>query len=110
MVIKPAEQTPVGILLVAELIQDILPPGVLNIVNGFGAEVGRPCYDKPTYCKIAFTGSTQTWANGDAICDRKYYSVTLELGGKSPNLFFEDIMDKEDDFLEKRWKVLPCLP
>ena len=69
VVIKPAEQTPVGILLVAELIQDILPPGVLNIVNGFGSEVGRPLATKPTYCKNRIYRFNSNWTNGDAICD-----------------------------------------
>ena len=101
VVIKPAEQTPVGILLVAELIQDILPPGVLNIVNGFGAEVGRPLATSPRIAKIAFTGSTQTGQMVMQYATENIIPVTLELGGKSPNLFFEDIMDKEDDFLEK---------
>lgn len=101
VVIKPAEQTPVGILLVAELIQDILPPGVLNIVNGFGSEVGRPLATNPRIAKIAFTGSTQTGQMVMQYATENIIPVTLELGGKSPNLFFEDIMDKEDDFLEK---------
>ncbi|WP_416041335.1 aldehyde dehydrogenase family protein [Acinetobacter lactucae] len=101
VVIKPAEQTPVGILLVAELIQDILPPGVLNIVNGFGAEVGRPLATNPRIAKIAFTGSTQTGQMVMQYATENIIPVTLELGGKSPNLFFEDILDKEDDFLEK---------
>ncbi|HHP4691439.1 aldehyde dehydrogenase family protein [Acinetobacter baumannii] len=101
VVIKPAEQTPVGILLVAELIQDILPPGVLNIVNGFGAEVGRPLATSPRIAKIAFTGSTQTGQMVMQYATENIIPVTLELGGKSPNIFFEDIMDKEDDFLEK---------
>ncbi|EHU2364624.1 aldehyde dehydrogenase family protein [Acinetobacter baumannii] len=101
VVIKPAEQTPVGILLVAELIQDILPPGVLNIVNGFGAEVGRPLATSPRIAKIAFTGSTQTGQMVMQYATENIIPVTLELGGKSPNLFFEDIMDKEDDFLKK---------
>lgn len=86
VVIKPAEQTPVGILLVAELIQDILPPGVLNIVNGFGAEVGRPLATNPRIAKIAFTGSTQTGQMVMQYATENIIPVTLELGGKSPNL------------------------
>lgn len=101
IVLKPAEQTPVSILLVMELIQDILPAGVLNVVNGFGAEVGRPLATNPRIAKIAFTGSTQTGQMIMQYATENIIPVTLELGGKSPNVFFEDIMDKEDDFLEK---------
>ncbi|ENU29940.1 aldehyde dehydrogenase [Acinetobacter sp. CIP-A165] len=101
VVLKPAEQTPVGILLVAELIQDILPAGVLNIVNGYGAEVGRPLATSPRIAKIAFTGSTQVGQLVMQYATENIIPVTLELGGKSPNLFFEDVMDKDDDFLEK---------
>jgi len=74
---------------------------VLNIVNGFGAEVGRPLATNPRIAKIAFTGSTQTGQMVMQYATENIIPVTLELGGKSPNLFFEDIMDKEDDFLEK---------
>ena len=101
VVLKPAEQTPVGILLVLELIQDILPAGVLNIVNGYGAEVGRPLATNPRIAKIAFTGSTQVGQLIMQYATENIIPVTLELGGKSPNIFFEDVMDKEDDFLDK---------
>src|SRR5574343_2065738 len=101
VVLKPAEQTPVGILLVAELIQDILPEGILNIVNGFGAEVGRPLATSPRIAKIAFTGSTQVGQLIMQYATENIIPVTLELGGKSPNIFFEDVMDQEDDFLDK---------
>ena len=94
-------QTPVGILLVLELIQDILPAGVLNIVNGYGAEVGRPLATNPRIAKIAFTGSTQVGQLIMQYATENIIPVTLELGGKSPNIFFEDVMDKEDDFLDK---------
>ena len=101
IVLKPAEQTPVGILLVLELIQDILPPGVLNVVNGFGAEVGRPLATSPRIAKIAFTGSTQVGQLIMQYATENIIPVTLELGGKSPNVFFEDVMDKDDDYLDK---------
>ncbi|MBO3657615.1 acetaldehyde dehydrogenase ExaC [Acinetobacter haemolyticus] len=101
VVLKPAEQTPVGILLVLELIQDILPAGVLNVINGYGAEVGRPLATSPRIAKIAFTGSTQVGQLIMQYATENIIPVTLELGGKSPNIFFEDIMNKEDDFLDK---------
>ncbi|OEC90369.1 aldehyde dehydrogenase family protein [Acinetobacter sp. YK3] len=101
VVIKPAEQTPVGILLVAELIQDLLPAGVLNIVNGYGAEVGQPLATNLRIAKIAFTGSTQVGQLIMRYATENIIPVTLELGGKSPNLFFADVMDQDDDFLDK---------
>lgn len=101
VVIKPAEQTPVGILLVAELIQDLLPAGVLNIVNGYGAEVGQPLATNPRIAKIAFTGSTQVGQLIMRYATENIIPVTLELGGKSPNVFFADVMDQDDDFLDK---------
>ncbi|WP_151981948.1 acetaldehyde dehydrogenase ExaC [Acinetobacter guerrae] len=101
IVLKPAEQTPVSILVLAELIQDILPAGVLNIVNGFGVEVGRPLATNPRIAKIAFTGSTKVGQQIMQYATENIIPVTLELGGKSPNIFFEDILDREDDFLEK---------
>ena len=101
IVLKPAEQTPVSILVLAELIQDILPPGVLNIVNGYGVEVGRPLATNPRISKIAFTGSTAVGQLIMQYATENIIPVTLELGGKSPNLFFEDIMDRDDDYLDK---------
>jgi len=101
VVLKPAEQTPVSILLVLELIQDILPAGVLNVVNGYGVEVGRPLATNPRIAKIAFTGSTQVGQLIMQYATENIIPVTLELGGKSPNIFFEDVMDQEDDFLDK---------
>ncbi len=86
---------------VLELIQDILPAGVLNVVNGYGVEVGRPLATNPRIAKIAFTGSTQVGQLIMQYATENIIPVTLELGGKSPNIFFEDIMDKEDDFLDK---------
>ncbi len=101
IVLKPAEQTPVGILLVAELIADLLPAGVLNIVNGYGVEVGRPLATNPRIAKIAFTGSTQVGQLIMQYATENLIPVTLELGGKSPNLFFADVMDHDDDYLDK---------
>jgi aldehyde dehydrogenase len=101
VVLKPAEQTPVGILLVAELIQDILPAGVLNIVNGFGTEAGKPLASHPDIKKVAFTGETTTGRLIMQYASQNIVPVTLELGGKSPNVFFNNVMDADDAFLNK---------
>jgi aldehyde dehydrogenase len=101
VVLKPAEQTPVSILLVLELIQDILPAGVLNVVNGYGVEVGRPLATNPRIAKIAFTGSTQVGQLIMQYATENIIPVTFELGGKSPNIFFESIMEADDDFFDK---------
>lgn len=101
IVLKPAEQTPASILVLIELIQDLLPPGVLNIVNGYGVEVGRPLATNPRIAKIAFTGSTAVGQLIMQYATENIIPVTLELGGKSPNIFFADILDQSDDFLDK---------
>ncbi|MGO9296086.1 MAG: aldehyde dehydrogenase [Streptosporangiaceae bacterium] len=101
VVLKPAEQTPVSILLVAELIADLLPPGVLNIVNGFGVEAGKPLASSPRVAKVAFTGETTTGRLIMQYASENIIPVTLELGGKSPNIFFADVMAADDDFLDK---------
>ncbi|WP_417249701.1 aldehyde dehydrogenase [Celeribacter sp.] len=101
IVLKPAEQTPAAIMVVAELIADLLPDGVLNIVNGYGAEVGAPLARSPRIAKIAFTGSTQTGRMIMQYATENLIPVTLELGGKSPNIFFSDIMREDDAFLDK---------
>ena len=101
IVLKPAEQTPASILVLVELIQDLLPAGVLNVVNGYGVEVGRPLATNPRIAKIAFTGSTQVGQLIMQYATENIIPVTLELGGKSPNVFFEDVMDKDDDYLDK---------
>lgn len=101
VVLKPAEQTPVGILVLMELIEDILPAGVLNIVNGFGAEAGKPLASSPRINKIAFTGETTTGQLIMQYASKNITPVTLELGGKSPNVFFESVMDADDDFFDK---------
>ncbi len=101
VVLKPAEQTPASILALAELIADKLPPGVLNIVNGFGLEAGKPLASSPRIAKIAFTGETTTGRLIMQYASQNLIPVTLELGGKSPNIFFADVMDEDDDFLDK---------
>src|ERR1700719_3927006 len=101
VVIKPAEQTPLSLLILAELVQDILPPGVLNIVNGFGLEAGKPLASNPRIAKIAFTGETTTGRLIMQYASENIIPVTLELGGKSPNIFFEDVMREDDDFFDK---------
>src|SRR5208337_5374420 len=101
VVLKPAEQTPLSILVWAELIQDLLPAGILNIVNGFGVEAGKPLASNPRIAKIAFTGETTTGRLIMQYASENIIPVTLELGGKSPNIFFEDVLRVEDDFVDK---------
>lgn len=101
VIIKPAEQTPVGILVWAEMVQHLLPPGVLNIVNGFGIEAGKPLASSPRIAKVAFTGETTTGRLIMQYASQNIIPVTLELGGKSPNIFFKSIMDADDDFFDK---------
>ncbi|MBS7344826.1 MAG: aldehyde dehydrogenase family protein [Caryophanon sp.] len=101
VVLKPAEQTPASILVLMEIIEDLLPPGVVNIVNGFGLEAGKPLASNPRIGKIAFTGETTTGRLIMQYASQNLIPVTLELGGKSPNIFFEDIMDADDAFLDK---------
>ena len=101
IVLKPAEQTPAAIMVLVELIADLLPPGVLNIVNGLGAEVGAPLAKSPRIAKIAFTGSTETGRKIMQAATENLIPVTLELGGKSPNIFFSDVMAQDDAFLDK---------
>jgi len=101
VVLKPAEQTPISILLVAELIADLLPPGVLNIVNGYGREAGLPLATSRRIAKIAFTGSTTTGRVIAQAAANNLIPATLELGGKSPNVFFADVAAADDDFLDK---------
>jgi len=101
VVLKPAEQTPASILVLAELIEDLLPPGVLNIVNGFGPEAGKPLASSPRIGKIAFTGETTTGRLIMQYASENIIPVTLELGGKSPNIFFDSVAAKNDEFLNK---------
>jgi aldehyde dehydrogenase len=101
VVMKPAEQTPLSIMVFAELIQDILPPGVLNIVNGFGLEAGKPLATSARIAKVAFTGETTTGRLIMQYASENIIPVTLELGGKSPNIFFADVLREDDAFFDK---------
>ncbi|MEO8029973.1 MAG: aldehyde dehydrogenase [Gemmatimonadota bacterium] len=101
IVLKPAEQTPVSIMAFAELIADILPSGVLNIVQGFGVEAGKPLASSRRVGKVAFTGETTTGRLIMQYASENLVPVTLELGGKSPNIFFADVMEADDDFFDK---------
>jgi len=101
VVMKPAEQTPAAIMVLAEIIGDLLPPGVLNIVNGYGAEAGAALVSSDRIAKIAFTGSTVTGRKIMQAATANLIPVTLELGGKSPNVFFSDVMRADDAFLDK---------
>ena len=101
VVLKPAEQTPWSILKLIELVGDLLPDGVLNIVNGFGVEAGKPLASSPRIAKIAFTGETTTGRLIMQYASQNLIPVTLELGGKSPNIFFEDVASQRDAFYDK---------
>ena len=101
VVLKPAEQTPASILKVIELIGDLLPPGVVNVVNGFGVETGKPLASSPRVAKVAFTGETTTGRLIMQYASENIIPVTLELGGKSPNIFLPDVMAADDAFLDK---------
>ncbi|WP_130733962.1 aldehyde dehydrogenase family protein [Flavobacterium sp. J27] len=111
VVLKPAENTPVSIIVLMELIGEILPAGVVNVVNGFGAELGRALVTNPKIAKAAFTGSTATGRLVMQYATENIVPVTLELGGKSPNIFFPSVMDEDDAFLDKAIEgaVLFCL-
>ena len=101
VILKPAEQTPVSILIMMEIVADLFPPGVVNILNGFGAEIGAALASSDRIAKIAFTGSTPV---GQKILENAAKSLipsTVELGGKSPNIFFADIMEQEDSYIDK---------
>ena len=101
VVLKPAESTPISLLVLVELIADLLPPGVLNIVNGYGREAGMPLATSKRIAKIAFTGSTATGKVIAQAAASNLIPATLELGGKSPNIFFEDVMAADDGYLDK---------
>ena len=101
IVLKPAEQTPVSILVLMELIEDLLPAGVLNIVNGFGPEAGKPLATHPDINKVAFTGETTTGRLIMQYASENIIPVTLELGGKSPNVFHKSVLAEDDAFLNK---------
>ncbi|MEY3973964.1 MAG: hypothetical protein RIS59_325 [Pseudomonadota bacterium] len=101
VVLKPAESTPISLLILVELIADLLPPGVLNIVNGYGREAGHPLATSTRINKIAFTGSTSTGRLIGQAAANNLIPATLELGGKSPNIFFADVADHDDGFMDK---------
>lgn len=101
IVLKPAEQTPASIMVLMDLIADVLPPGVLNVVNGFGLEAGKPLAASKRIAKIAFTGETTTGRLIMQYASQNLIPVTLELGGKSPNIFFADVCAANDDFYDK---------
>ena len=101
VVLKPAEQTPASIMYLVSLIGDLLPPGVLNVVNGFGVEAGKPLASSNRIAKIAFTGETTTGRLIMQYASQNLIPVTLELGGKSPNIFFSDVMAAADDYQDK---------
>ena len=101
VVLKPAEQTPASILLLTELIADLLPAGVLNIVNGYGPEAGQALASNTRIDKIAFTGSTPTGSHILKCAAENIIPSTVELGGKSPNVYFADVLDQEDEYVSK---------
>jgi aldehyde dehydrogenase len=101
VVLKPAEQTPMSIMVLMDVIGDLLPPGVLNVVNGFGVEAGKPLAQNKRIAKVAFTGETTTGRLIMQYASENLIPVTLELGGKSPNIFFADVMAEDDEFLDK---------
>jgi len=101
VVIKPAEQTPMSLAVLMDMLADILPPGVINVVQGFGVEAGKPLAQSKRVAKVAFTGETTTGRLIMQYASENIIPVTLELGGKSPNIFFKDVMAEDDDFLDK---------
>jgi aldehyde dehydrogenase len=101
VVVKPAEQTPTSIMVLMELIGDLLPPGVLNIVTGFGPEAGKPLASSPRVAKVSFTGETTTGRLIMQYASENLVPVTMELGGKSPNIFFESVAAEDDAFFDK---------
>src|SRR5258708_3199600 len=101
VVLKPAESTPISIMVLMELIGDLLPAGVLNVINGYGYELGNALVTNPKVSKAAFTGSTATGRLVMQYASENIIPVTLELGGKSPNIFFSSVMDADDNFLDK---------
>src|SRR5512135_2742751 len=101
VVLKPAEQTPMSIMVLMDIVGDLLPPGVLNVVNGFGVEAGKPLAQNKRIAKVAFTGETTTGRLIMQYASENLIPVTLELGGKSPNIFFADVMDRDDAFVDK---------
>ncbi len=110
IVLKPSTATPISIIIMMELIADLLPPGVLNVVNGFGRDAGMSLANSNRIAKIAFTGSTSVGRVIAQAAANNLIPATLELGGKSPNVFFEDVMAKDDSFLDKAIEGWCCSP
>lgn len=100
-IVKPAEQTPTSLIVLMELIQHLLPPGILNVVTGFGPEAGKPLATSPRIAKVAFTGETTTGRLIMQYASENLIPITMELGGKSPNIFMPSIADADDDFFDK---------
>lgn len=100
-VVKAAEQTPIAILVLMDLIKDVVPPGVINVVNGFGVEAGKPLAQSSRISKVAFTGETTTGRLIMQYASENIIPSTMELGGKSPNIFFKSIADADDEFFDK---------
>ncbi len=101
VVLKPAEQTPMAIMVLMDILADVIPPGVVNVVNGFGVEAGKPLAQNKRIAKVAFTGETSTGRLIMQYASENIIPVTLELGGKSPNIFFADVAEEQDDFFDK---------
>ena len=101
VIVKPAEQTPTSLIILMELIGDLIPAGVLNVVTGFGIEAGKPLAQNPRVSKVAFTGETTTGRLIMQYASENLIPVTMELGGKSPNIFFKSVADADDDFFDK---------
>lgn len=101
VVLKPAEQTPTSIIILMELLKDIVPAGVINVVTGFGPEAGKPLAQSPRISKVSFTGETTTGRLIMQYASENLIPVTMELGGKSPNIFFPSVADADDDFFDK---------
>jgi aldehyde dehydrogenase len=101
VVMKPAEQTPTSILVLMEILEGLIPDGIVNIVNGFGPEAGKPLAQSKRVAKVAFTGETTTGRLIMQYASENLIPVTMELGGKSPNIFMESIADADDDFFDK---------
>lgn len=101
VVLKPAEQTPTSIMVLMELIKDVVPPGVINVVTGYGAEAGKALAESTGIAKIAFTGSTATGTAILSAAAANLIPATMELGGKSPNIYFSSICDHDDELFDK---------
>src|SRR5258708_30093784 len=110
VVLKPAEQTPNSIKILMDLVGHLLPPGVLNVVTGFGPEAGKPLASSPRVQKVAFTGETTTGRLIMQYASENLIPVTMELGGKSPNIFFESVADADDEFFDKALEAPVIFP